>query len=154
MLQEFYHTGRDVNPEDEKLRIIRAAAQIIKIDIKSCLPNEDFYPTNEVIVEMAGKLLYLPLSLKLLLEILFVGKDTKLKQSSIGQAIMKAVRPRVLLPSLQLVLGVQMHHHFASRFLVDTLNQLGFSSSYHEVLKYEGSAAISEGVQFPDFFPG
>ena len=47
-----------------------------------------------------------------------------------------------------------MHHHFASRFLVDTLNQLGFSSSYHEVLKYERSAAISEGVQFPDFFPG
>ena len=31
---------------------------------------------------------------------------------------------------------------------MDTLNQLGFSSSYHEVLKYEKSAAISEGVQF------
>ena len=41
-----------------------------------------------------------------------------MKIAAIGQAIMQAARPRVLLAPLQFGLGVQMHHHFASRFLM------------------------------------
>ncbi len=36
---------------------------------------------------------------------------------------MQAMGPRVILTPLQLGLGVQLHHHFASRFLIDTLHQ-------------------------------
>ena len=54
-----------------------------------------------------------------LLEVLIVGKGAKLKIASIGQAIMQAARPRVLLAPLQFGLGVQMHHHFGSHFLID-----------------------------------
>ena len=45
-----------------------------------------------------------------------------MKIASIGQAIMQAARPRVLLVPLQFGLGVQMHHHFGSRFLIDAFH--------------------------------
>lgn len=36
-----------------------------------------------------------------------------------------------------------MHHHFGSRFLLDTLNTLGFASSYTEVQRFELNAAAA-----------
>ena len=65
---------------------------------------------------------FLPESLQTFLTMIFAGKDIKVKLASIGQAIMQAAHPRVLLSPLQIGLGVQMHHHFQSKFLIDTLN--------------------------------
>ncbi|CAC5414988.1 unnamed protein product [Mytilus coruscus] len=62
---------------------------------------------------------------------------------------MQAARPRALITPLQLGLRVQVHHNFASRFLVSTLNSLGFCSSYYEVQKFESSAAAVQGVDLP-----
>ena len=50
---------------------------------------------------------------------------------------------------LQLGLGVQLHHHFGSRFLVDTLHSLGFCCSYYEVQKYESNAAAILSTTIP-----
>jgi hypothetical protein len=57
---------------------------------------------------------------------------------------MQGMRSRVLLAPLQIGLAVLMHHHFSSRFIIDTLNKLGFCSSYSEVLRFEKCAAVSE----------
>jgi hypothetical protein len=65
-----------------------------------------------------GGLAYLPETLRQFLQSLFTGKDTRLKTASIGQAIMQTVRPRVILGPLQLCLGLAMHHHFGSKFLI------------------------------------
>ena len=37
----------------------------------------------------------------------------------------------------QLGLAVHLHDHFASKYLIDTLHQLGFCKSYKEVRRYE-----------------
>ena len=66
---------------------------------------------------------------------------------------MQDVRPRVLLPPLQFGLGVQMHHHFASCFLIDSLHQHGFCCSYYEVQNYERGASLSTKFEIPGFFP-
>ena len=50
---------------------------------------------------------------KLLLEKLLVGKLTKIKVGSIGQSIIQAVRPRALLATLQVGLGVRMYFTLA-----------------------------------------
>lgn len=42
-----------------------------------------------------------------------------------------------------------MHHHFGSRFLIDTLNNMGYCSSYWEVQKFEANAAASLNTQIP-----
>src|SRR6218665_2254966 len=42
---------------------------------------------------------------------------------------------------LQICLSVQMHHLYRSRFLVDTLCEMGFCSSYAEAQRFEKNAA-------------
>ena len=128
----------DQSSEDanEKLRVIQAAAELIKNDIK-ILPPQGLYPTVAELGSLEGCLEYVPLSLRTLLEYMFVGKEKSVKVSFIGQAIMQQVRPRVFLAPLQIGVAVQMHHQFASRFLNDTLNAMGFASSYSEVSKFE-----------------
>ena len=75
---------------------------------------------------------FLPNCLRLLLTKLIVGADNdgiKMKVSAIGQALIHAVRTRAVLAPLQIGFGVQMHHHFRSKYLIESLHALGFSSS-------------------------
>ena len=69
---------------------------------------------------------------------------------------MQSVHPRCIVAPLQIRLGVQMHRQFGSRFLIDSLLQHGFSSSYSEVQIYERSAAVHHGTDItghtPDMF--
>ena len=44
---------------------------------------------------------------------------------------MQAALPRVLLVPLQVILGVQLHYHYASQLLINTLHQHGSSCSYN-----------------------
>ena len=83
----------------------------------------------------------MPCSLQLLLNTLFVGKDTQQKVASIGQSIIQAVRPRAVLAPLQIGLAAQIHHLTRSKFIVDTLSEMGFCASYKEVLRFEKNAA-------------
>ena len=69
--------------------------------------------------------------------------DTSRKVAGIGQAIVQAVRPKAVIAPLQLGLAVQMNHMYRSRFLIDSLSTLGFSSSYAEVQRFELNAACS-----------
>ena len=55
-----------------------------------------------------------------------------------------------MLAPLQIGLAVQMHHHFSSRFLIDSLHKHGFCSSYKEVQMFEKSAAVHHNTDIPD----
>lgn len=151
ILYNFYKAPKSEDPEAEKIRVIQMAAELIKSDIKSMKCSKAEYPTPEDLSSVEEAIRYLPESLKLLLETLFVGVSKTLKVASIGQAIMQASRPRVLLAPLQVGLGVQFHHLFGSQFLIETLNRHGYCISYPEVLKYESCAALASGTDIPDF---
>lgn len=88
---------------------------------------------------------FLPLSLKKFLDSIFIEKNPNLKIAAIGQAMIQAARPRVIISPLQISLGVVLHQHFASRFLIDTLHNLGFCTSYSEIKKFQSSAAVVQG---------
>lgn len=150
ILQEFHNSQeRKECQENEALNIIKTAAKLIKNDIKHCSTcKEEFYPSVDTDVKC--HLNFLPQSLKQLLLEIFTGKND-LKVASIGQAIMKAARPRVLNAPLQMGLAVQLHHNFASRFLVDSLYRFGFCSSYNEVQAHNMSAAVDQGTDIPDY---
>ena len=91
----------------------------IKDNVESC---KDTYPTpDDLTIEKS--LAYLPQLLKLLLETLFVGKENnqlRRKISAIGQALIQAARPRAVMAPLQLGLAVHMHHHFRSKYLMES----------------------------------
>lgn len=147
LLHDFYKIQGQVNSKTDAERIIETAAELIKSDIIAVATSSDnsSYPSlDDFKVDAALK--YVPESLVLFLRHLVSGKNNELKLASIGQAIMQATRPRLIVAPLQLGLAVQVHDHFASRFIVDTLYQHGFASSYSEVQMYERSAAISQGL--------
>lgn len=153
ILQHNYSLPKYDDTEAEKMRLIQTAAKLIKYDIKSTGDQHDVYPSCEDIASVHKAIYYLPSTLKLFLQSLFVGKDIDRKIVSIGQAIMQAVRPRVIVAPLQIGLGVQMHRQYGSRFLIESLRQHAFCSSYPEVQKYERSAAVHHGTDLPGLTP-
>lgn len=97
---------------------------------------------------------FVPETLHLFLRTIFTEKNAEHKIASIGQAIIQAARPRVLIAPLQIGLAVQMHQQFGSKFLIDSLNCHGFCSSYSEVKTFEMSAAQTRGTDIPGITPG
>ena len=154
ILHKFYESPKKDDSEYGKYRLIETAAKLIKNDIKSISTDSSIYPSRDEIRSVEENIAFFPGTLKVFLQNVFVGKGTKTKVASIGQAIMQSVRPRILNTPLQLGLGVQMHKQFGSRFLIDTLNQLGFCSSYSEIQRYERSAAVNLGTDIPGLMPG
>jgi hypothetical protein len=51
--------------------------------------------------------------------------------------MIQAVRPQAVLAPLLVGLAVQIHHLCRSKFIVETLHEMGFCSSYAEVIKFE-----------------
>ena len=149
ILQEF-HVHQNDHPEEEKKHIIKAAAQLIKNDIKLVEPSTENYPPVTEIETEERCLNFVPDSLKLLLERILVDKDVGLKLASIEQAIMQAARLRVLLAPLQVGLGLQIHHHFASCFLIDSLCRHRFCCSYQEVKRFGKNAAVDQATDTPN----
>ena len=139
ILRDYFNMPNKNDNEAHKRAIIEAAAKLIKSEIKTIIePLKDVYPqTDELSLE--SSLWYIPPSLRCMLQQLFIGKDTRRKQESIGQAIVQAVRPRAVLAPLQLGLAVQMHHHFRSQFLIDNLAAMGYCSSYSDLRKIQYS---------------
>ena len=121
ILRDFYKQPRNVDTEAEKLRVIKAAADIIHSDIKSMASSREEYPDSTAIENHRN---YIPETLRQFLEQVIRKKDASLKISAIGQALVQSTRPNTVIAPLQIGLAVQMHRTFGSRFLIDTLSHL------------------------------
>ena len=148
ILQEFYDTPKMDNEADEKRRIIKTAGELIKSDIKAQDTSKSTYPDPVQLRSIDLNLKYLPESLQLILSGLFPGAND-LKVATIGHCIMQATRPRTVLAPIPFGLGVQLHHLYGSRFLIDSLYAHGLCLSYDEVLRFSKSAARSSDTTYP-----
>lgn len=142
ILKSHYEKQQGDNEEVEIKRIFETAARLIKSEaLNAKLGTKDFYPSIETL-DAKKSLEYLPKSLNFFLSSIFSGTKTDLKIAAIGQSILQACLPRTIIAPLQLGLAIQLHTYFRSKFLIDTLFQLGFCSSYKEVMKFERNAAF------------
>lgn len=151
ILHSFYRNSKLEDCDADKLRIIKTAAKLIKSDIQAVNQTKESYTSCNELSSVEEALLFLPDSLQLMLSTLFTSKGEEVKLASIGQSIMQATRPRGILAPLQVGLGVQLHHHFASKFLIDSLNKHGFCCSYSEVIKFERNATVAQRTDIPGF---
>ena len=71
-------------------------------DIKNLDVSSYNFPSSEQMSSIEQNLEFIPDLLRLFLRVLFVGKDVELQIASVGQAIVQATRPRVILAPLQL----------------------------------------------------
>ena len=144
IIHNFYKTDRDNNSENEKDRILKTASELIRSAIQTSVPGPSnvSYPSALDIESVDRNLGFLPDGLRQLL-VSICPNANGVKIAAIGQAIMQSAKPRSVIAPLQLGLGVEMHSQFTSRFLIDTLYQLGFSCSYSEVQRYEANSAVT-----------
>ena len=148
ILQDF-NDSREIEQDiiTKKMKIIKAASDIIRNDIKSLENNLTSYPTTRNIENCQD---LIPDTLSYFLSNLITFKNSSLTRCSIAQVLIQNVRPRTIVAPLQLALAVSLHRHFASRYLIDTLNKLGFCSSYSEVQRFESCAAQQNGIDLSD----
>ena len=130
IINEKYKDKKD-NVQDETERIIKAAANLIKAEIKEQNYDSDVYPTANDIKHLN----WIPDNLRLFLKNLI---NSELKQESLGQCIIKATN-WFSIPPLLFGLGVDLDQTFGSKWLVDQLARLGFSVSSDEVKLFKQS---------------
>ena len=115
------------NFNDEKVRITTAAANLIKNKIRYIRYETNVYPSKAVI-ELGAE--FFPPTLKLLMKVL-LGQG--LKQASLGQSILKAMKSNSVTPPLLFGLGVEIEHAIGSKTLLTEISKLGYAISYDEV---------------------
>ena len=142
ILQQFKDSPQTDNEEAEKRKLVRAAARLIKADIKNIDTCRDFYPYPSELRSLEKNVTYVPQPRRILLQETFSGKSCDFEVASIGQLS----RPRAIVAPIQYGLAVQMHQHFGSRFLVDSLHSYGFCLPYAEVLRFSKCAANFRGT--------
>ena len=142
IFRKYYEAPKTIDIHLQKILLLITASKLIKNNIKLINTNPKFYPFLETLEESAP-LSFLPSSVLLFLSNIIVPGN-ELKLAAIGQAIIQAFRPRKISSPLQIGLAIQMHHHYRSRHVINTLNRLGFCSNYNEVLKFERNAAVTK----------
>ena len=146
ILTSSWYESKSSDPHAERLRVVKAAAEIIREDIRSQVydtyqftPSDNFFQNvNSVIPE----------SLRLLLETVIL-KDKRgcldpyrKKCVALAHSVISAVRPRSFISSLLHGIGVYLYHKFGSKHMVELLSMLGFSASYKETSLLETSAIM------------
>ena len=113
---------RNHTPDYGKIEIIGTAAILffIKSDVKAVVPDGSLYLSSTDALSTA--LSYQSDTLRLLLQT--AARENMEEQTSpIGQTLKQCTRVKDLPPSLYIDLVIQIHHHFVSRFLIDSLHE-------------------------------
>lgn len=148
ILQTFHDTP-STDENQLKQQIVNAAADLVRNEIKCIQTSKETYPDSNKLSSLEDNLDYVPGLLRTFLDRVLTGKTKDLKVATLGQCIVQMSRPRIVLAPIPLGLGVQMHHQYGSRFLIDSLNNHGLCESYSEVLNFESSAACFKGTGIP-----
>lgn len=132
------------NEQEERLRIVKTAAEIIVEDIRSQVYETEQYPPPDKFLEGNEELL--PGTLRTFMETVVLNKKRgnhdiwKKKSTALAHSLVAAVRPRSFVSPVLVALAVFLYKKYGSRKLVDVVSSLGFCSSYTEAIRLEASA--------------
>ena len=141
ILSDTWYADRKVNAADKSRRIIQAAANLIKADIREQHYTTDRYPATDDMHDLDSLTQWMPPLLLLLMQKLV---SSQVQQLSLGNALVQADTPRSTVSPVLLGVGVTMEHTFGSKWLVNELSRLGFSVSYDEVVRVKQSVIQDE----------
>ena len=143
IINDAWYYERICNEEEESVRIIKTAAKLIQMQIRSMDTDMSNYPSTSKIGDVEYNKEWLPPLLKIFMESLI---NSRLKQASIGQTIVHATRPRSSIPPIMFGITVDCDHMFGSSWLIRTLNQLGFCLRVDEITRYNQSVVQNEKI--------
>jgi hypothetical protein len=150
IVSEKWYADQKETVADKSERIIRAAAKLLAAQIREMTNNTGCYPTTSDMVNETS-----PVVPPLLHTFLSGIIPSKLKQRSIGEAIVQAARPRSTLAPLLLGLSLDIDSQHGSESLIVQLSRLGFCLSYDETVRYKQSVMMVQNPEKPqqDAFP-
>ncbi|KAK5650089.1 hypothetical protein RI129_001118 [Pyrocoelia pectoralis] len=135
--------------EEERLKVIKAAAQILKEDIRTMVCDVDTYPSVDD-VRLGGENQF-PNSLNVFFnELITKGKNRDIKINALKNFVTSSVRVKSFISPLMLSLGIHLHRKYASRYLIDLLSKIGVSVPYSECLAFENSAITNNKDNVPE----
>ena len=137
ILNEKWYVDQKTDSTKDAYRIINAAAKLIREELRAGTYSSVEYPSDCEIKDIEKAKEFMPPTLKTLMASLI--PSSQIKQVSIGQAVMQAMRPKTVMAPIMLGLGVEMDHVFGSKWLIDKLHKLRFSISYDEVILFKQS---------------
>lgn len=146
ILYDNWYNERKRNPEEERMRVVSSATEIMLQDIRSKAYDTTAYPPSDDFLQETESVV--PKSLQLLIETIVLKHKHqsleiyKKKCVSIAHAIISATRNRSFLSSIKIGLGAYLYRKFGSKHLVNICAAMGFSCSYDEALLVESSAIV------------
>ena len=144
IINEKWYNDKKSKVEDEAERIVETAAKIILSEIRALETNMGQYPTTDDISNLEQSKSIIPHCLQKFLSVLV---KSPVKQNSIGQCLLYAVRPRSVIPPILFGLGVEMDHVIGSKWAITELNKLGFSVSYDEITRFKQNVVHSTNIE-------
>ena len=142
IINSSWYTQKSQDPAEERLRIVKTAAAIIREDIRSMAYITDAYAPADTAFDDTASVI--PHTLNVFMDDVInkwkKGDDKGRKRAVINHAIISATRPRSFLSMIQVGLALYIHRHVGSRHLVDILFSMGICASYNEARLYEASA--------------
>lgn len=146
LTNEWYEQTSKLDPQQERMSVVRAAADIVREDIRSQVYNtSEFMPSNDFLQDVDS---VIPETLKVFLETLILKQKRGIldvyrrKCVALAHSIIASVRPRSFVSSLLHGVGTYLYHKFGSRHVIDMLASLGFSASYSSTTVLESSAIM------------
>ncbi|GFW15272.1 SWIM-type domain-containing protein [Trichonephila clavipes] len=128
ILSKAWYDNKKRDPEEERLRIVEAAAAIIREDIRSfVVETKSYHPPSKMLIKENQEI---PKSLlHFLQEVIMKNRKIKIAKSntkctSIHYAIMAALRERSFSSQKLLSLSVFLHRRYGSERLIDVLHDL------------------------------
>ena len=143
IINDKWYESKKENITEAAESIVKRAAKIILGQIRSTKFNTDTYKLHGEISNIEIGKEWIPSYLRLFMESMM---KKELKQVSIGQAIVNAVKPRSCIALLLFGLGIEVDKVFGSRWLLTELNRLGFSISHDETTRYKQSVVCNEDI--------
>ena len=147
ILHDKWYAEKKTNMQDERKRVVEAAAAIVREDIRAFICDCTVYPSVDSLQNEHGMIV--PETLQCFIDGVLHTPPQHRKSRTLIEAIIAATRPRSFISPVLLGIGIYMHRHYASRQLIDLLSSLGISATYKETLRYEYSASVHQ-EQMPD----
>ncbi|KAJ8043553.1 hypothetical protein HOLleu_10691 [Holothuria leucospilota] len=143
ILTNKWYNDRKDDPKDDAVRVITAAAELLKSSIRTTAFDVDHYPKNELIEDHEKGFEWLPELLRV-----FLGKliNHSLRRVSIGHSIIYATRPRSSIAPIPFALGVEVDHVFGSEWLSNELSALGYALGQAETIRFKQAVTENENT--------
>ncbi|KAG5872326.1 hypothetical protein JTB14_037574 [Gonioctena quinquepunctata] len=142
----WYDQTSKLDPQQERMSVVRAVADIVREDIRSQVYNtSEFMPSNDFLRDVDS---VVPETLEVFLETLILEKKRGIldvyrrKCVALAHSFIAFVFPRSFVSSLLHGVWTYLYHKFGSRHLTDMLASLGFSASYSSSTVLESSAIM------------